>query len=117
MRFSTYLIMSLISFQINANASVFNFSKLPTIQTQLAIEQMITVDHQCHYPFNPLSIISILIFKEKGLGYITQGKKRCAWHFAKEVKTTIRDSVVLPNYFKKKLLKDIEEAEKKKTSI
>ena len=66
MRFSTYLIMSLISFQINANASVFNFSKLPTIQTQLAIEQMITVDHQCHNPFNPLSIISILIFQEKG---------------------------------------------------
>ncbi len=86
MRFSTYLIISLISFQINANVSVFDFSKLPAIQTQLATEQMITVDNQCHYPFNPLRIISILIFKEKGLGYITQGEKRCACHFAKEVK-------------------------------
>ena len=96
---------------------MFHFSNLPTIQTQLATEQMKTIGHQCHYPFNPLSIISILIFKEKGLGYIPKGEKRCAWHFAKEVKTTIRDSVDLVNYIKKKLLNDKEEGEKKKVCI
>jgi len=86
---------------------------LSTGQAQSAIEQVITIDHQCHYPFNPSSIIPVIIFQKKGIDYIAQGEKRCAWHFAKEVETTIRDSIVLPSYFKKSYW-DVEEAKKRK---
>jgi len=90
---------------------------LSTGQAQSAIEQVITIDHQCHYPFNPSSIIPVIIFQKKGIDYIAQGEKRCAWHFAKEVENTIRGSTFLPNYFKKKLLRDIEIAKKRAKSI
>ena len=54
---------------------------------------MKNIDHKCHYPLNPSSIVTILLFKKDGLKYIaTDGEERCAWHFAKEIETTIRNS-------------------------
>jgi len=82
-----------------------------------AVEQTITINHKCRYPFNPSSIVIILIFQQKGISYISKGKQRCAWHFAKEVENTIRGSIFLPNYLKKKLLKAIEIAKKIGESI
>ena len=59
---------------------------------------MIKIDHKCHYPFNPSSIVTILLFKKDGLAYIAaDGEERCAWHFAKEIETTIRNSIIIPN--------------------
>ena len=51
---------------------------------------MIKIDHKCHYPFNPSSMVTILLFKKDGLEYIaSDGEERCAWHFAKEIEITI----------------------------
>ena len=96
---------------------MFGFARLSTGKPQSIIGQIKTVDHECHYPFNPSSIITIIIFQKKGTDYISQGEERCAWHFAKEIETTVRDSVVLPDYFKNKILKEVEETKKKKKSI
>ena len=116
MHFPTYLIIFLISFQIGLRANTFDFS-IPTEQTQFTIKNIIKIDHACHYPFNPSSIVTIMIFKKKGIDYISQGEERCAWHFAEEIETTISDSVVLPDFFKKKLLKEIKEAKNKGKTI
>ena len=76
------------------------------------------VDHKCHYPFNPSSMVTILFFKKTGLEYIaTDGEERCAWHFAKEIETTIRNSKVIPNTYKQKLLEEIKKAKLKRSSI
>ena len=82
---------------------MFNFPILSTGKPQSMIRQIKIIDHECHYPFNPSSIVTIIIFQKKGTDYISQGEERCAWHFAKEIETTVRDSVVLPDYFKKML--------------
>lgn len=79
---------------------------------------MIEVDHKCHYPFNPSSIVTILLFKKDGLQYIsTDGEVRCAWHFAKEMETTIRNSKVIPESYKQGLLKEIEKVKLKRSNI
>lgn len=111
----TYLILALAILYISIHT--LTLSNVPNIHSKSAAEQTITIDHKCHYPFNPSSIITILIFQQKGVSYISKGKKRCAWHFAKEVENTIRGSTFLPNYFKKKLLQDIEIAKKRAKSI
>ena len=113
MHLSIYIIISLITFQISASTNAFNFSSLSTGQAQSAIEQVITIDHQCHYPFNPSSIIPVIIFQKKGIDYIAQGEKRCAWHFAKEVETTI-PTLLFYQAISKKSYWDIEEAKKRK---
>ena len=79
---------------------------------------MIKIDHKCHYPFNPSSIVTILLFKKTGLEYIAaDGEERCAWHFAKEIESTIRDSKVIPNSYKQELLEKIKKAKLKRSSI
>ena len=76
------------------------------------------IDHKCHYPFNPSSIVTILLFKKDGLEYIaTDGEERCAWHFAKEIETTIRNSKVIPDSYKQELLEEIKKAKLKRSSI
>jgi len=117
MYFSIYLILHIISTHIVSNSNAVNFLNFSARQTQFEIGQPIKIDHACHYPFNPLSIITIIIFQKKGINYIAKGEERCAWHFAKEIETVIRDSVVLPNYFKRKLLEKISEAKKRETTI
>tara|TARA_B100000686_G_scaffold351294_1_gene449609 strand:+ start:3856 stop:4227 length:372 start_codon:yes stop_codon:yes gene_type:complete len=71
------------------------------------------IDHECHYPFNPESIISILLFFKDGIEYITSGEKRCAWKFSKKLETTVLNSIVLPEYFQEKFLKIIGEIKKR----
>ena len=79
---------------------------------------MIKIDHKCHYPFNPSSMVTILLFKKTGLEYIaSDGEERCAWHFAKEIESTIRDSKVIPNSYKQELLEKIKKAKLKRSSI
>ena len=79
---------------------------------------MIKIDHKCHYPFNPSSMVTILLFKKDGLEYIaTDGEERCAWHFAKEIETTINNSKALPNKYKKELIEEIKQAKLKRSSI
>ena len=79
---------------------------------------MIKIDHKCHYPFNPSSMVTILLFKEDGLDYIAaDGEERCAWHFAKEIETTIRNSIIIPETFKKALIEDIKKAKQKRSAI
>ena len=79
---------------------------------------MIKIDHKCHYPFNPSSMVTILLFKKDGLEYIaTDGEERCAWHFAKEIETTINNSRVIPDKYKKELLDEINKAKLKRSSI
>ena len=65
------------------------------------------IDHECHYPLNPGSIISVILFFEDGKEYIKFGEKRCAWHFSKKIETTVLTSNFLPQYFREKLLKAI----------
>ena len=78
---------------------------------------MIKIDHNCHYPFNPSSMVTILLFKRDGLNYIAaEGEKRCAWHFAKEIEATIVNSIIIPDTFKKELLEEIEKAKQKRSS-
>ena len=117
MNFPNFLILALVIFHININTHEFNISNVPETNAKLTIEQTITIDHKCHYPFSPSSIVTILIFQQKGKSYISKGEKRCAWHFAKEVKNTLRDSVLLPNYLKEKLLRGIEKAKNRRQSI
>ena len=79
---------------------------------------MIKVDHKCHYPFNPSSMVTILLFKKDGLDYIgADGEERCAWHFAKEIETTIRNSTIIPDSFKQSLLGEIKKAKQKRAAI
>ena len=79
---------------------------------------MIKIDHKCHYPFNPSSMVTILLFKKDGLDYIAaDGEERCAWHFAKEIETTIRDSIIIPDSFKEILLEEINKAKQKRSAI
>ena len=79
---------------------------------------MIKIDHKCHYPFNPSSMVTILLFKKDGLQYIaTDGEERCAWHFAKEIENTINNSRVLPDKYKKELLEEINKAKLKRSSV
>ena len=79
---------------------------------------MIKIDHKCHYPFNPCSMVTILLFKKDGLDYIgTDGEERCAWHFAKEIETTIRNSIIIPDSFKEVLLEEINKAKQKRSAI
>ena len=79
---------------------------------------MIKIDHKCHYPFNPSSIVTILLFKKDGLDYIAaDGEERCAWHFAKEIETTIRNSIIIPDNYKKILLEEINKAKQKRSAI
>tara|TARA_B100001123_G_C15129677_1_gene954778 strand:+ start:261 stop:500 length:240 start_codon:yes stop_codon:yes gene_type:complete len=79
---------------------------------------MFKIDHKCSYPFNPSSIVTILLFKKEGLEYIaSDGEERCAWHFAKEIKTTIRDSIFIPSRFKQELLEEIKKAKQKRSAI
>ncbi|MEE3253554.1 MAG: hypothetical protein VX227_04695 [Nitrospinota bacterium] len=69
---------------------------------------MIKIDHKCHYPFNPSSMVTILLFKKTGLKYIaTDGEERCAWHFAEEIETTIHNSKIITDNYKKELLEEI----------
>jgi hypothetical protein len=75
---------------------------------------MIKVGHKCNYPFNPSSMVAILLFKKDGLDYIgSDGEERCAWHFAKEIKTTIHNSIIIPDIFKPALLEEIKKAKQK----
>ena len=79
---------------------------------------MVKIDHKCDYPFNPSSIVTILLFKKDGLDYISaEGEKRCAWHFAKEIETTIHNSAIIPDSFKQALLEEIKEAKQKRSAI
>ena len=79
---------------------------------------MLKIDHKCHYPFNPSSMVTILLFKQDGLEYIaSEGEERCAWHFAKEIETTIRDSIIIPDSFKKELLAEINKAKQTRSVI
>jgi len=79
---------------------------------------MIKIDHKCHYPFNPSSIVTILLFKKDGLKYIAaDGEERCAWHFAKEIETTIVDSKMIPDDYKQELLEEIKKAKRKRSGI
>ena len=75
--------------------------------------RILRIDHECHYPFNPGSIIAVFIFFEEGINYITLGEKRCAWHFVKKLQETVNDSYLLPEYFQKKFLENIREARKR----
>ena len=79
---------------------------------------MMKIDHKCHYPFNPSSMVTILLFKKDGLGYIAaEGEERCAWHFAKEIETTIRNSRIIPDSIKQALLEEIKMAKQKRSTI
>ena len=79
---------------------------------------IVKVDHKCFYPFNPSSIVTIFLFKKKGLKYIaTDGEERCAWHFAKEMEATISDSNIISNNYKQELLEEIKQAKLKRSNI
>ena len=79
---------------------------------------MKNIDHKCHYPLNPSSIVTILLFKKDGLKYIaTDGEERCAWHFAKEIETTLRNSKIIPDSYSQILLEEIKKAKRKRSSI
>jgi len=79
---------------------------------------IIKVDHKCHYPFNPSSIVTIILFKKNGIQYVsTDGEVRCAWHFAKEMEMTIRHSKAISESYKQELLKAIEKAKLKRSNI
>ena len=94
-----------------------NFNEWDNKKTQPTHGQTLTIDHKCNYPFNPSSIITILIFQEKVTTYIALGEKRCAWHFAKEIEDTIKRSIILPSYFKKKLLQKIQKSKLRQEAI
>ena len=94
-----------------------DFNEFSNRKAQPTHGQPLTIDHKCNYPFNPSSIITILIFQEKGTTYIALGEKRCAWHFAKEIEDTIKRSIFLPSYFKKKLLQKIQKSKLRQEAI
>ena len=79
---------------------------------------MLKIDHKCHYPFNPSSIVTILLFKKTGLEYIAaKGEERCAWHFAKEIETTIRNSKIIPDNYNQELLKEIKKVKLQRSGV
>jgi hypothetical protein len=94
-----------------------NFNEWDNRKTQPTHYQTLIIDHKCNYPFNPSSIITILIFQEKGANYIALGEKRCAWHFAKEIEDTIKRSVILPSHYKEKLLQKIQKSKLQQEAI
>ena len=94
-----------------------NFNEWHNKKVQTTHDQTLTINHKCNYPFNPSSIITILIFQEKGTTYIALGEKRCAWHFAKEIEDTIKRSIFLPSYFKKKILQKIQKSKLQQEAI
>ena len=77
---------------------------------------MIKIDHKCHYPFYPSSIVTILLFKNDGLKFISNGEQRCAWHFSKEIEETIRNTKLITDSFKRELLAEIEKAKMKRSN-
>ena len=113
MHFSIYIIISLITFQISASTNAFNFSSLSTGQAQSAIEQVITIDHQCHYPFNPSSIIPVIIFQKKGIDYIAQGEKNALGTSPRKLKLPYA-ILLFYQAISKKSYWDVEEAKKRK---
>ena len=117
MRFSIYLIICMMSLQTCTNLNAIDMASSSNGQTQSGIEQLVTIDHECNYPFNPSSIVTIIIFQKKGMNYIASGEERCAWHFAKEIETVIKDSNFVPNFYKNKLLNEIQIAKKRQRSI
>tara|TARA_B100000686_G_scaffold346003_1_gene431638 strand:+ start:917 stop:1108 length:192 start_codon:yes stop_codon:yes gene_type:complete len=63
-------------------------------------------------------MITILLFKKDGLNYIAaDGEERCAWHFAKEIETTIRNSMIIPDNYKQKLLEEVKKAKEERSRI
>ena len=58
-------------------------------KSQSTHEHTLKIDHKCSYPFNSSSIITILIFQDKGINKYRLGEKRCPWHIAKEIEETI----------------------------
>jgi hypothetical protein len=79
---------------------------------------MIKVDHKCHYPFNPSSMVTILLLKKDGLDYIgADGEERCAWHYIKEIETIIGNSIIIPDSYKQALLEEIKKAKQKRVAI
>jgi hypothetical protein len=94
-----------------------NFNEWNDKRAQPTHGQTLTIDHKYNYPFNPSSIITILIFQEKGASYIALGEKRCAWYFAKEIENTIKRSIILPSYFKEKLLQKIQNSKLRQEAI
>ena len=79
---------------------------------------MIKIDHKCNYPFNPSSMVTILLFKKAGLEYIANvGEERCAWHFAKEIETTIRNSKIITDNYKQELLKEIKKVKLQRSGV
>ena len=117
MYFSVYLTMSIISSQLGTDLNAMDIARSSNGQTQSWIEQILTIDHECHYSFIPSSIVTIIIFQKKGMNYIATGEERCAWHFAKEIETVIKDSIFVPNFYKNKLLKEVQVAKKRQKSI
>ena len=79
---------------------------------------MLKIDHKCHYPFNPSSIVTILLFKKTVLEYIAMdGEERCAWHFAKEIETTIRNSKIITDNYKQELLEEIKKVKLQRSRV
>ena len=63
-------------------------------------------------------MVTIFLFKKDGLDYIaTDGEERCAWHFAKEIETTIRNSIIIPDNYKKILLEEVKKAKEERSRI
>ena len=56
--------------------------------------------------------------QKKGLQYISaDGEERCAWHFSKEIKATINESNFISDSYKQELLKEIKQAQQKRSTI
>ena len=63
-------------------------------------------------------MVTILLFKKDGLDYIaTDGEERCAWHFAKEIEITIRNSIIIPDSYKQNLLEEVKKAQEERSRI
>ena len=75
------------------------------------------IDHECQYPLNPSSILSVLLFFQEGIKYITPGDKRCPWYFVKELEAAVRNLIFMPSYFQEKFLENIRKAKKRFDTI
>ncbi len=120
------LLKNFIFWQINPviesdNYSVLSFTNSWTRSNQsidiYSIEpqwtRVIKIDHVCQFPFNPKSIILIILFFDEGMEYIEFGEKRCAWHFTEKIEKTLGASGLLPKYFQEKLFENIKKAKKR----
>ena len=76
MNFPRYLILALVILHININTHMLTLSNVPDTNAKSSIERTITIAHKCHYPFNPSSIVAILVFQQKGVCYISQGREK-----------------------------------------